>query len=336
MTDLLNADQFPPRTAGLRGARESHEPRLLLSNFLHEGTELAIPNDWDGTHGITDWGMDFNDTKSDCGAAAVDHGFMAKNGDKALYDTLGKPKYDGTLPTYYAYGISQGEPGPEPDEGVENASWLAFLYKEGIIDGYGEVPLNQLRQYAMAFGGLLMACTLSDNAEAEFEAHTAWGQSDDVPDQNEGHDIYYVLFSSDGTAKVITWGALQEVTEDFITRFVTDAWAFLTEEDAKRVGVNWRALQEMLSEVHGVPGTVEPMPEPEPSPEPKPVPSIPAIPSNAFIEKVEEMAREEAAKVTEVIEDLERKFEAEKARLLKEVETILAAAKLITDTLPET
>lgn len=243
--------------------RESHEPRLLLTQFL---TTKSAPVEWDGTHGITDWGIDGNGDWGDCGAAATDHGNMAKAGNVALLDTLGRPQFNGTLGTYWAYGIAQGEVGQppnapnQPDEGVDNRTWLGFLYKHGIIDGYGEVPLGQLHRFAMQFDGVLLSVQLSDKAQEQFNNGVPWGQPGDTPDPSLGHDVWYIAYSADGSAKVITWGQAFPVTQDFMQNFVTDAWAILDKNDPR---IDWTPLRAALESIHG---TVDATPAPAPSP----------------------------------------------------------------------
>jgi hypothetical protein len=270
MTDIA-----PTRKAGKRGARESHEPRLLLSQFRAPQVSPGY-QEWDGSHGITAWGMDGNDSLGDCGAAATDHGNMAKANNAALLNALGTPTFAGTIATYYAYGEAQGEvtaPGAAgPDEGVDNASWLGFLYKNGIIDGYGEVPLDELDAYAQDFNGLLLAVALDDQAEQQFEASQPWNGP---PDQSEGHDIWLIITHADGSIEVVTWGAIQAATLDFRTNNITDAWAILDESDAMRAGVNWSGLQAALSAVHGTVAPITPPAPPEPAPvTPQPSPVV--------------------------------------------------------------
>ena len=118
-----------PRQAGRRGARESHEPRLAVSRFSLVPTAADWTYaEWDGGAGVTEWGMDCNGPDpdnpaaypnglGDCGAAAVDHGNMAKAGDAKLLGTLGQPKTAGTTATYFSYGVSQGEQGQPPAPG---------------------------------------------------------------------------------------------------------------------------------------------------------------------------------------------------------------------------
>lgn len=236
------------RLAGLYGARESHESRLMMPTHLRK--PLVAPKEWDGTDGIeaTHWGMDGNDQFGCCGAAAIDHGQMAKAGSVSLYNRLGRPQFDGTLGTYFAYGTDQGEPGPQPDQGVDNSSWLSFLYRKGIILGYGEVPLDEVNAYAAAFDGVLLAIQCGDDFQSLFARKLPWGSSHSSPDPSEGHDIYYVSYEADGTGQVVTWGKTQAITADFISKYVTDAWVFFSTEDP---AVNWPSMRKALKDIHG-------------------------------------------------------------------------------------
>jgi hypothetical protein len=247
------------RIAGKRGLRESHEPRLMLSLFRTAGDPGY--QERDGTHGITENGLDGNDKYSDCGAAAVDHGNAAKADDVSIVGTLGYPVFATTLGTYFAYGTAMGEPGTMPDEGVDNASWLAFLYKNGIIDGYGEVPLTELDAYAEDFNGLLVGVALDDNAETDFSQNIPWDtNAANPPDPNLGHDTWLIITHADGSIAVYTWGGLQAATLNFRLQNISDAWAILDEDDAKRAGVDWASLQAALQSIHGT--VVVPPPPP--------------------------------------------------------------------------
>jgi len=256
----------PRRIAGKRGLRESHEPRLALSRFRRAWATEAPPATWDGTHNITAWGMEGNDQYGDCGAAATDHYNMAKVGNVSVEDTLGEPKYAGTLATYFAYGIAQGEPGPNPDEGVDNATWLAFLWKNGIIAGYAEVPLPEVQTVALEFGGVLVGCLLGDDAEANFEAGKPW-DNPPPPDPNDGHDILLIGWNAQGEYQYVTWGALQWATASWQAANPTDAWVIF---DADDPSVNWPAL---IAELEALHGSVTPPPTPGPAPTPAPTPT---------------------------------------------------------------
>lgn len=296
MTDVSTTDRYRPgRHSGRRGARESHQPELAAGLFLAAGSPDTF-SEWDGTNGITEWGMDFNGPDpsnppaypnglGDCGAAAPDHGNAAKANNIALVTTLGQPKFAGTVATYFAYGVSQGEtgtppaPADEPDEGVDNASWLGFLYKNGIIDGYAEVPVSQIGHYAALGHGLLIGQNLPDSAESDFEATPPipWGSSGEVPDQREGHDTWLILTHATGAGEMITWGGLQPFTASYLADFVTDAWIIFDKDDPN---VDWSALEAALSALHGTvtppaPGTVPGNTPPPPPPHPDTFPDDP-------------------------------------------------------------
>jgi outer membrane biosynthesis protein TonB len=236
------------RKAGRRGGfRESHEPRLDASLFVQGQTGFI---QWDGTNGIRQWGMDFNDQYSDCGFAALDHYNVAKSGDVSNVGKFGAPQFQTLLDAYWAYGIAQGEPGPRPDQGVDNASMLAWAYKVGLIYGYGEVPKDQADWYANTFNGALVGQILDDDAETDFEASPpiAWGSKNEHPDPSEGHDTLLIQGDGQGGGAEVTWGGLQPFTAFYRANNWTDVWVIF---DADDPSVNHTALQEALEAVHG-------------------------------------------------------------------------------------
>lgn len=247
---------IPTRPPGRIGPfRESHAPELHVHKFF--AAEPLVANqykDWDGTHGITLWGtdqsnaLDGNDQYGDCGAAAVDHGNAAKANNVNLVGTLGQPKFPGTVPTYFAYGTAMGELGPDPDQGVDNATWLGFLWKNGIIAGYGEVQLDHLDVYAAEFNGLLIGLQLYGNAQSDFSNHLPWGSQNEQPDPSLGHDTWLIETKSDASGGLITWGYTQPFTPFFRRNNFTDAWAIYDANDPR---VNWSELQQALEGLHG-------------------------------------------------------------------------------------
>lgn len=254
------------RVAGKRGRRApSHEPALRLSRFAPPPS--APPPQGDVSGGITDWGMLGNDRYSDCGAAAFQHGRMAKsatnvlnnNGNALAADSQAATDY--TLASYFAYGREMGERGEHPDKGVDNATWLKFLFKEGMIEGYAELDVtnrDEVRMAMLNFNGVLIGCKLTDDAEQEFDEHRPWTvTASDQPDRREGHDVYLIKYDSHaGNETVVTWGALQQCTVRWDTAESRDgdleAWVFITAEDAARNGVDLPALQKAIRELAGV------------------------------------------------------------------------------------
>jgi hypothetical protein len=207
-----------------------------------------------------------NDTHSDCGAAAFEHGRMAKSGTNVLDDNGtelpadSQQATDYTLQTYYAYGLAMGEPGPDPDQGVENATWLKYLFDQGMIEGFAELNATDVNEVHMAmlnFNGVLLGCSLTDDAEREFNNHQPWTiTASQRPDPQDGHDIYLVKYDTQaGTETIVTWGADQDCTVAWETGEEQagdlEAWVFITAEDAKRNGVDLAALQQAIRDLGG-------------------------------------------------------------------------------------
>jgi hypothetical protein len=227
----------------------------LAHNFLTGGivpTEGYV--EWSGVQPIGDnWGMDGNDVWGDCGPAATDHYNMAKKGLRDILGSLGRPHFDGTLGTYWAYGLAQGEhgqppdPKDKPDYGVDNATWLGFLYKLGIIKGYGEVEDNVFDWFVSNFhGGIVGQGLDGTTASNDFEStpRIPWSPMPQV----DGHDTLVIVTHADGSGSMVTWGGVQPYTLPYREQNWQDRWTVFDKDDAR---VNWPALKEALDEIHG-------------------------------------------------------------------------------------
>ena len=189
-----------------------------------------------------------NDVYGDCGPAATNHYDMAKASKPQLAGQLGRPKFTGVLGCYFAYGIAMGEPGPKPDNGVDNKTWLGWLYEQGIIYGYGEVPLEYLDWFAQTARGALIGLVIDGNeAISDFQQSpkVPWGA---MPGAQDGHDTLLIITNGDGSGGLVTWGGVQPFTSDFRNQ-ITDAWIIYDKDDPS---VDHAALQQALEDVHGV------------------------------------------------------------------------------------
>jgi hypothetical protein len=243
MTEVMKAGRYG-------SLRESHEPRLDAVSLLVDGvTPVSGYLKFDHTHAIgeNNWGMDGNSEYGDCGFAALDHYNVAKTGDVSLIGKFGTSKYPSLIDAYFAYGIAQGEPGPHPDQGVSNATVLAWAVQESFIYGYAEVQPQYLDWFAKEFSGALLGLAI-DGAVASQDFDDSPRRSWNEMAQVDGHDTLYVKSSGIGNGTLVTWGGLQTFTKAFRENNVTDSWVIFDQYDPR---VNWTTLETALAEVHG-------------------------------------------------------------------------------------
>jgi hypothetical protein len=265
------------RIAGKRGRKPSPPtPELRLALFAPAPS--TPPPTGDVTGGIVDWGMLGNDTYGDCGPAATEHYRMAKAGSVTV-SPAATDAYTENL--YFEYGKAQGEPGEQPDQGVDNLTWLTWLFDNGYIEGFARLDPSkpdEIRQAMINFNGVIIGCSLTDDAEAEFEATPPqpWNITPkDLPDPNEGHDILLVAYDADSWT-LVTWAALQRALITWETGEEgagdLECWVIITAEDAARNGVDITALKAAITALGGQVAPDAPTPTP-PVPVPVPVPA---------------------------------------------------------------
>lgn len=266
------SDPIELQVAGRVGPhRESHEPRLQGLDFLADGvTPVQGFFKFDLTHGQTQLGMACNGDLGCCGFSADQHlnALKALAAGDANWMQISLltfcPQFKSLEPAYFAYGIAQGEPGPRPDEGVDNATMLAWLYKLGLIDGYMEVPKGYEDWFAMTFNGALVGQGLDGpTAIADFNANPRrpWNTMP-MPD---GHDTVLAIGDGEGGGSEITWGGVQPFTPGYRQTNWQDCWVIIDKDDTI---VNFVALKAILTEMHGVVESAPESPTPEASESP--------------------------------------------------------------------
>src|ERR1035438_1202087 len=175
--------------------------------------------DWSG--GIPDsvLGMLGNSEYSNCGPAGDEHGRMFKgfmsitNGVVKWEPGFRPPHEPYTLWLYVQYLKLQGETLAQ-DPGVENSSWLLFMYNLTKTNpgtdtlAFAEWPLstdpNQMLLDAIAMRGMLTAVALDAQYATEFQDDEPFGTLSTVPDQQYGHDMWWSGFRP-GFKKYCTW-----------------------------------------------------------------------------------------------------------------------------------
>jgi hypothetical protein len=270
--------------SGVRGKfTESHEPRLALTLFKTRVGQ--VPASGDVTNGLPEanLGMLGNDTEGDCVQAATFHLLDMKAWETGEYEPGYVTPTDSTaLEDYWAYQIANGAPGPEPDNGSDFSTWLAWALQQGIIEWYGEVDdLTPDALYTAAgdFGGVLLGLSLPDDAIQEFDAGQPWDTSQPC-DANEGHAVVLAKWDPSGIT-IVTWAKYWPTTVPFDQACITDAWVVGSKEDAERAGYNAAAWEAALALVKNTGGTIPAggaPPAPAPAPAPSPVPPDPPGP----------------------------------------------------------
>jgi hypothetical protein len=257
----IDPELLEPQVAGKVGPhRESHESRLHALDFLAAGvTPISGFIKFDLTAGQTAFGMACNGQLGCCGFSAWQHlnALLALLAGDANWMQISLltwcPNFETLPPAYYAYGIAQGEPGPHPDDGVDNASMLAWAYKLGLIDGYFEVPMEYADWFTATFNGSLIGQVLDGpTAIANFNAtpRVPW----DTMPKTDGHDTAGAAGDGEGGGLEITWGGLQPYTPGYRANNWTDVWVIVDKDDTN---INYEALKAVLTEMHGIVNPVQ-------------------------------------------------------------------------------
>lgn len=246
------------RQAGLRGRKPQRQGAARFAiKWAHEYVNAARPAyPIDVSKDITDWGMLGNDQYGDCGPAAVAHERMLAGAQPTAQEVIG---------LYLAYDKGQ-------DEGVVLADFLLWLFQQGAVEGFAPVEPSTIDAIMAEFGrGVMLGVSLTDDAENLFNAGMPWTTAGgETPDPAEGHAILKVKSqSSNGDGTIVTWGADQVCTGDWLKACTDEAWVLLTKED-----MGDAAYAALLADLTALPhATDNPPPTPAPTPTPSPTPS---------------------------------------------------------------
>ena len=241
-----------PRRHGRTGRRPArHLDALRLAEIVTGVPTWDPPPSADVGAGITAWGMDGNATYADCVPAASDHYQVAKSAGTEQPGHLGGA---GPVALYFDYGRAMGEPGRYPDEGVVIATWLLWLYRRGVIEGFCELdPTDRTEVHGamVDYAGVLLGVELTEEAETLFERHLPWTLAGTRPTPGMGHGVLLVAYEPGGTETCVTWGALQEMTLAWETGCIQEAWVFVSSADAARTGITMAHLAEVIDSLGG-------------------------------------------------------------------------------------
>jgi hypothetical protein len=244
--------------AGLKFSAEP--PKLRFGAYLRDAILPQIPALF-GHYDLfpkTGWGMLGNATYGNCFWAGAAHLEMLWNmiaGHPVKISTLD------TLDDYASTGFVTSD--PTTDNGTDLQAGAAYWKTTGIRDmnvdrhkivayvGIDVTRFDHIDAAAYLFDGVGLGVQLTSNSEIQFEDRKAWTlQPNDAP--SDYHFVPYV--GRDATyRKAVTWGALQDIGDDWFKANVKEAVAFISEESLingkSAEGFDLVALQSDLQEL---------------------------------------------------------------------------------------
>jgi hypothetical protein len=231
-----------------------HDVRTLrLANFMARNALPVPPLTLDRASRIPFWGMYGNDILGDCTWAAAAHMIMM---DGALEGKVARPSVS-TIETGYK------KMSPD-DQGCVALDVLRLWRKTGIarhkIAAFAALDLgnvSHIKLSASMFGGVYLGVALPQSAQAQVGEGKVWDvpaagpRGMGAPNTWGGHAVNIVDYNAVGP-RVITWGAVQQMTWAFLNTYADEAYAVLSQDwltAPKTSGIDFPALQAALGQI---------------------------------------------------------------------------------------
>lgn len=221
------------REAGKLGAlpsySEAEKPRLKVC-MRHLNLDKA-PDLVDRASRVDAWPMFLNDKLGCCTCACAGHEIQA-------WTAYGSKEYTVTdEDILWAYEDIAGY-NPKTGQGDNGAvvqDVLNYWRKKGVgghkILAFAQLNyrnLDEVKQALYHFGSVYLGVSVPQSAPEQFAAHQPWTVVPGSPIVG-GHAI--PIQKIDGNKLyVVTWGALQEVTEEWFETYCTEAWVVITRD----------------------------------------------------------------------------------------------------------
>lgn len=217
-----------------------HKPRYdPRTPFLHDhirGPQLSYPakQDWIDAGKVGYWGMMLNDTLGCCVIAAKGHLVIEYTTLVGSHQTVVLP--DATILQGYE-AVGGYVPGdPSTDQGCDMLTAAQYYRSTGFgghrISAYASVaPTNFQMVYASInlFGACDIGFNVPQSAMDQFNAGKPWDVVVNDGGILGGHDVPIMSYDSVGKMfKCITWGQVQLMTEAFFTKYVDEAFCYLS------------------------------------------------------------------------------------------------------------
>lgn len=263
------------------GRKPPHDPATHPRMLVGEALDLvAAPAIVDRVSHVGDWPMYLNDQLGDCVPAGTAHA-------EEVWSTYGSGRTvlvtDNNVESFYEAAGGYVPGNPSTDQGCVIQDALGVWRKTGIA-GHRITAFAQLDAWNYArlktalylFGSVMLGVNFPASAMDQFNAGKPW---DVVPNDGGiegGHCVILQYAATGENYKVITWGAVQEVTETWLGKYLEEAWVPVSVEWLSAAGVDTDGLDvaSLNAQYTALTGQPGPFPAPTPVP-PTPTPGDP-------------------------------------------------------------
>jgi hypothetical protein len=244
---MQQESDMPDLKLGKLPATDDHRD-LLFARYV-EPAKLPTPPAQFGHETLFDpkgWGMLGNDQWGDCAWAGPAHETMLltrEGGNPATFTA------EGVLSDYSAGTGFDPNAGPSDanptDKGSNVRDVLGYRRTTGIVDAAGtrhkidayvkldQTSLSEIYQALYLFQAVGIGIRFPNSAMQQFHAGQPW---DVVPHSPVEGGHYVCCVARRDNIDVVTWGALQQMTERFFTEYCDEAWAYVSTENLSSTG----------------------------------------------------------------------------------------------------
>jgi hypothetical protein len=212
--------------------------RFKLTSYTNTASLPSLPAAFghDAIIGADAWGMLANDSYGDCVFAGAAHETMLLVGEAGGTVTF----TDANVLADYAAVTGFDPAKPDTDQGTDMQEAAAYRRKTGIVDADGDRHkiaaylalepgnLNHLFLASYLFGAVGIGLQLPASALQQTEQGLAWDVVAGTTIDG-GHYVPLVGRQADGL-HVVSWGAIQRMTEAFLTQYCDEAVAYVSQE----------------------------------------------------------------------------------------------------------
>jgi hypothetical protein len=242
------------------------DPRTLkLTNYLTPAL-AAPPTATDWTTKVPSWPVFENDTVSDCTCAAAGHDIeawtiTATGVEAQVTDQQVIEAYTAITGYNPATGAN--------DKGANVLDVLNYWRTTGIaghsIGAFAEVDATnhqEVKQSVYLFGGVYLGLSMPVTAQAQTSANEPWDVvtgPDAEPGSWGGHAVPGLAYD-ETSLTVVTWGALQKMTWNFLDTYCEEAYAVISQDWLGSAATSPAGLdlQQLNNDLAAVTGTMSP------------------------------------------------------------------------------